>query len=122
MYLHLGIDWGLSTQKVERLREKLGTKAKQEKNFKFYSLYGHICNMDVLKVAWKRVRENKGAPGIDGITIESLDTEEKVNKFLLEIQTELLTNHLCKRSQRHYRPPEGVSYYEHINKLGLIYL
>ena len=77
MYLNLGIDFGLSPGKVERLREKLGTKAKQEKNFKFYSLYGHICNMDVLKVAWKGVRENKGAPGVDGVTIESLDTERK---------------------------------------------
>jgi len=89
LYLHLGIDWGLSMKKIERLREKLGTKAKQEKNFKFYSLYGHICNMDVLKVAWKGVKENKGAPGIDGVTIKSLDTEEKVTKFLTEIQNEL---------------------------------
>jgi RNA-directed DNA polymerase len=89
MYLNLGIDLGLSSGKVERLREKLGTKAKQEKNFKFYSLYGHICNMDVLKVAWKGVQENKGAPGVDGITIESMDTEEKVKEFLMEIQAEL---------------------------------
>lgn len=89
MYLNLGIDFGLSPGKVERLREKLGTKAKQEKNFKFYSLYGHIYNMNMLKVAWKVVRENKGAPGVDGITIESLDTEEKVKEFLDEIQTEL---------------------------------
>lgn len=89
LYLNLGIDFGLSPMKVERLREKLGTKAKQEKNFKFYSLYGHIGNMDVLKVAWKGVRENKGSPGIDGVTIESLDTEEKINEFLTEIQREL---------------------------------
>jgi RNA-directed DNA polymerase len=83
------IDWEKSTWKVERLREKLGTKAKQEKNFKFYSLYGHICNMHVLTVAWKKVRENDGSPGIDGVTIDSLDTEDKVMKFLTEIQTEL---------------------------------
>ena len=89
MYLNLGIDYGLSPMKVERLREKLGTKAKQEKEFKFYSLYGHIHNMDVLKVAWKGVKENKGAPGVDGVTIESLDTKEKVIEFLLEIQTDL---------------------------------
>jgi RNA-directed DNA polymerase len=89
MYLNLGIDFGLSPGKVERLREKLGAKAKQEKNYKFYSLYGHICNMDVLKVAWKGVRENKGAPGVDGVTIESLDTEEKVKEFLTKIQLEL---------------------------------
>ena len=87
--LNRGIDFRLSLWKVKRLREKLGTKAKQEKNFKFYSLYGHICNMNVLNVAWKGVRENKGAPGVDGVTIESLDTEEKVKEFLNEIQTEL---------------------------------
>lgn len=89
MYQNPDINRRLGTQKVERLRAKLGTKAKQEKNFKFYSLYGHICNKDVLKVAWKRVKENKGAPGVDGVTIQSLDTEEKVNNFLLKIQTEL---------------------------------
>lgn len=90
IYLNLGIDWGLSTKKVERLREKLGTKAKQEKNFKFYSLYGHICNMDVLKTAWKGVKGNKGSPGVDGVSIESIDTGEKELKFLTEIQKELL--------------------------------
>lgn len=77
------------SMKVERLRAKLGAKAKQEKNFKFYSLYGHILNMDVLRVAWKKVRENGGSPGVDGITIDSLDTEEKVQNFLMEIQTDL---------------------------------
>ena len=35
---------------------------------------------------------------------------------------ECIVNHLHKRSQRHYRPPEGVSYYKHVYKLGLIYL
>ena len=33
-----------------------------------------------------------------------------------------LTQHLRRRSQRPYRPPEGSSYYEHLNKLGLRYL
>jgi RNA-directed DNA polymerase len=110
LYLHHGIDWGLSTRKVERLREKLGTKAKQEKNFKFYSLYGHICNMDVLKVAWKRVKENRGAPGVDGITIESLDSEEKVIEFLNEIQTELLNKTYNPRPvRREYIPKANGS-------------
>jgi len=30
-----------------------------------------------------------------------------------------LTQHLRRRSQRPFRPPEGVSYYEHLNKMGL---
>jgi RNA-directed DNA polymerase len=30
-----------------------------------------------------------------------------------------LTQHLRRRSQRPYRPPEGVSFYEHLQRLGL---
>jgi len=33
-----------------------------------------------------------------------------------------LTYHLQRRSQRGYRPPEGVSFYEHLNRMGLISL
>lgn len=32
------------------------------------------------------------------------------------------TIHLRRRSQRRYRPPEGVTYYEQLKRLGLIYL
>lgn len=109
--MHLNLsheDLEISILKVERLREKLGTKAKQEKNFKFYSLYGHIYNIDVLKVAWKKVRENKGSPGVDGVSIESLDNLEKVTNFLIEIQTEL-TNKTYKPLpvKRVYIPKEN---------------
>jgi len=33
-----------------------------------------------------------------------------------------LVHHLRRRSQRPYRPPEGVSYYKQLDQLGLIYL
>lgn len=33
-----------------------------------------------------------------------------------------LIQHLRRRSQRPFRPPEGRSFYEHLKKLGLIYL
>ena len=35
---------------------------------------------------------------------------------------ERLTRHLRRRSQRPFRPPEGRSYYQHFEKLGLLYL
>jgi RNA-directed DNA polymerase len=35
---------------------------------------------------------------------------------------ERLMVHLRRRSQRPFRPPEGRSYYERLNKLGLRYL
>jgi RNA-directed DNA polymerase len=33
-----------------------------------------------------------------------------------------LTQHLRRRSQRPFRPPEGVSYYEQIQRFGLVSL
>ena len=33
-----------------------------------------------------------------------------------------LTQHVRRRSQRPFRPAEGVSYYEHFKHMGLVYL
>jgi RNA-directed DNA polymerase len=33
-----------------------------------------------------------------------------------------LTQHMRRRSQRPFRPPQGVSYYEHFKRMGLVYL
>jgi len=33
-----------------------------------------------------------------------------------------LTHHLKRRSQRPFRPPEGVTYYQQLQRLGLVYL
>lgn len=82
--------------KVERLRTMLNQKAKQDKNFRFYTLYGHIWREDVLWKAWEAVARNGGSPGIDGIAIENFDTTEKKAQFLKEVQTSL--------KERTYRP------------------
>lgn len=58
-----------------------------EGDFRFYSLYDKICRRDVLDEAWKRVKANKGASGIDGEAIEELKGRE--TEFLSEIQGEL---------------------------------
>ena len=76
--------------KLRELRQKLSQKAKQQKRFRFYSLYAHICHPETLRAAWLAVRRNQGAPGVDGISIEQIAASpESEAAFLAELQQSL---------------------------------
>ena len=76
--------------KLLELREKLGRKAKEEKRFRFYSLYDHVCRTDTLQAAWATVRKNNGAPGVDKVSIEQIAaTPEGEVAFVAALQKSL---------------------------------
>jgi RNA-directed DNA polymerase len=74
--------------KVRELQVKLYLAAKRSPNRRFHALWDRIHRRDVLERAWRRVRENRGAPGIDGITISQIE-ELGVERFLDELEAEL---------------------------------
>jgi len=77
-------------EKIRELQRKLYRKAKQEKEYRFYLLYDKVSRQDILSHAYRLVKANKGAPGIDGETFESVEEREGgVEKYLEEIAVEL---------------------------------
>lgn len=75
-------------EKVRQLQRKLYVCAKQSKTRRFHALYDRIHRSDVLWEAWKRVRSNGGAAGVDGETIRAIE-ERGPGEFLTEIQAAL---------------------------------
>lgn len=66
----------------------------QELKFKWHSFYGQILKYEKLEAAWKQVKANKGAPGIDGETIKDYDRNSY--KYLHELLETL--------KKKEYRP------------------
>jgi RNA-directed DNA polymerase len=81
--------------KVRELQVKLYLAAKRSPSRRFHALWDRIHRRDVLQRAWAQVRGNRGAAGVDRITIAQIE-EEGVEAFLDELEAEL-------REQR-YRP------------------
>lgn len=77
-------------EKIRELQRKLYQKAKQDHEFRFYLLYDKAYRLDILSHAYRLVRANKGASGVDGVTFESIEgKEEGVQKYLEGIAEEL---------------------------------
>src|SRR6266851_4565493 len=76
------------SEKVRQLQRKLYVCAKQSKTRRFHALYDRIHRSDVLWKAWSRVRSNRGAAGVDEITLRSIE-EQGTAQFLEGIQADL---------------------------------
>src|SRR6478735_5332912 len=75
--------------KIRSLQRKLYCKAKAEPAFRFYVLYDKICREDVLLHAYALARVNAGAPGVDGVTFERIESSG-VGVWLAGLREELV--------------------------------
>jgi RNA-directed DNA polymerase len=78
----------IPVEKVRQLQRKLYVCAKQSRTRRFHALYDRIYRSDVLWEAWRRVRSNGGAAGVDAETIRAIE-ERGPGEFLAEIQAAL---------------------------------
>jgi RNA-directed DNA polymerase len=74
---------------VRELQRKLWAAAKQSPERRFHALYDRICRDDVLQEAWERVRVNRGAAGVDRVTLAYVQEEYGVQRLVAELQQDL---------------------------------
>jgi group II intron reverse transcriptase/maturase len=74
--------------KVRRLQRRLGEAAKQQPGRRFHALYDRIHRRDVLREAWRRVKQNKGAAGIDEVTLADIE-QYGAERFVEELGAEM---------------------------------
>lgn len=92
---------GNAFDKARELQRGLYVAAKREPGRRFHALYDRIWRGDVLREAWKRVKSNKGAAGIDGQTLAMIE-QQGVGAFLAELQT------LLRAGKYHPQPVRRV--------------
>jgi RNA-directed DNA polymerase len=76
--------------KARELQRTLWAAAKQSEGRRFHALFDRICRGDVLWEAWFRVCKNKGAAGVDRITLAAVE-DYGVDRMLRELRHDLRT-------------------------------
>jgi RNA-directed DNA polymerase len=84
------------SDKARALQRTLYVAAKRNPTRRFPALYDRIWRKDILAHAWEQVRDNRGAAGIDGETIDAIEAYG-VEQMLAELQARL--------EAKQYRPP-----------------
>ena len=74
--------------KVRELQRTLWTAAKQSEGRRFHALFDRICRDDVLREAWRRVQGNRGAAGVDKMTLDAVQVYG-VERLLGELSRDL---------------------------------
>jgi group II intron reverse transcriptase/maturase len=91
--------------KVRALQRVLYRSAKQQPHRRFHALFDKVARSDILGRAWDEVRSNRGAPGVDGITIQQIEASG-VAAFLDDLAVALRTGSYRPESLRRVHIPK----------------
>jgi len=88
------------------LRRRIYRKAKSDASHRFWGIFAHVAKMEVLGEAYRQAKRNGGAPGIDGVTFEEIESSG-VDTFLVVLREELLSGRYKPRANRPVEIPKG---------------
>jgi RNA-directed DNA polymerase len=91
--------------RVRALQRVLYRCAKQDRDRRFHALFDKVARSDVLLRAWGEVRANRGAAGVDGVTIEQVEGSG-VGDFLDGLAEQLRTGKYRPRPLRRVHVPK----------------
>ena len=77
-----------SLDKVRQLQRRLWSAAKRQPGRRFHALLDRIFRRDVLWEAWRRVKQNRGAAGVDAMTLVAVE-QMGVEAFLADLGAQL---------------------------------
>lgn len=92
-------------EKVRALQRVLYVAAKRRPDRRFHALYDRIARPDVLREAWRQVRRNRGAAGIDGETLEAIEAYG-AERMLAETQELLMAKKFRPQPVRRVHIPK----------------
>lgn len=95
----------LGVDQVRALQRVLYRCAKQDEDRRFHALFDKVARSDVLWRAWGEVRANRGAAGVDGITIDDV-MRSGVGDFLSELAASLRSGRYRPRPLRRVHIPK----------------
>jgi len=91
--------------KIRELQIKLYRKAKNEPEYRFYLLYDKVYREDILSHAYRLARANKGAPGVDGLSFEDIESTG-LERWLTGIGEELRNKTYRRQPVRRVKIPK----------------
>lgn len=95
----------IGVDRVRALQRVLYRCAKQDRDRRFHALFDKVARGDVMERAWGEVRANRGAAGVDGVTIEAVE-DSGVGDFLDGLADKLRTGSYRPRPLRRVHIPK----------------
>ena len=80
----------IASDKVRQLQRRLWVAAKRSPERRFHALMDRIWRPDILQEAWRRVKRNRGAAGVDAMTLGAVE-QYGVDRLVDELGVALRT-------------------------------